>query len=91
MEQGPAPDGLENRKEQNMFNRFDICEAYYLFARHYHSGGDTSDSIFNRLYRLHFKPGLSLMQHDEPALALTENGRDIYDGLVSRHPDARKN
>ncbi len=71
------------------FDRYDICEAYYLFARLYHSGGDTTDRIFHRLNRMHFKPGLSLCQHDYPALALTENGTEIYTILVAKHPDAR--
>jgi hypothetical protein len=71
------------------FDKFDICEAYYLFARHYHRGGDTSDSIFGRLCRMRFKPGLSLSQHEEPEKALTENGVEIYKHLTINHPDAR--
>ncbi|KKL06646.1 hypothetical protein LCGC14_2593940 [marine sediment metagenome] len=71
------------------FDRFDIVEAYYLFARHYHSGGDTSDGIFKRIHRLRFKPGLSLCQHDDPSKALTENGAEIYAQLEANHPDAK--
>ena len=71
------------------FDRFDIVEAYYLFARHYHSGGDTSDGIFARINRLHFKPRLSLTQYDVPELALTENGAEIYAQLEANHPDAQ--
>jgi len=67
-----------------MFNRFDIAEAHHLFARHYHSGGDTSRRDFERLHRMRFQPGLSLCTHDTPELALTENGALIYYELVAR-------
>lgn len=71
------------------FDRYDICEARYLFARHYHSGGDTSDRIYERLRRLDFKPGLHLIKYDDPDEALTENGAAIYRELERVHPDAR--
>ncbi len=71
------------------FNRFDTCEARYLFARHYHSGGDTSDRIFERLHRMRFAPGLHLIEYDDPHKALTENGQAIYRELERTHPDAR--
>ena len=69
------------------FDRYDIAEAHYLYARHFHSGGDTKRQDFNRLHRLRFKPGLSLSNHDDPALALTENGAEIYAELVARGED----
>ncbi len=72
------------------FDRYDICEAYYLFACHYHSGGDTSDSVFNRLHHLRFRPGPSLQQYDDPDEALTENGAEIYRQLQANHPDAQE-
>lgn len=71
------------------FDRFDVCEARYLFARHYHNGGDTSDQIFNRLHKLGFKPSLSLRQYENPDEALTENGAEIYRNLEAAHPDAK--
>ena len=71
------------------FNRFDIAEAHYLFARHYHMGGDTVRRDFERLNRIRFKPGLSLCQHDDPALALTENGAEIYAMLAAAAESGR--
>lgn len=66
------------------FDRFDIAEAHYLFARHYHRGGDTYRRDFARLHRMEFHPGLSLRTHDDPDQALTENGAEIYRELVER-------
>ena len=66
------------------FDRFDIAEAHYLFARQYHMGGDTKRRDFWRLNRIGFKPGFSLRQYDDPALALTENGQEIYAVLVAK-------
>jgi hypothetical protein len=65
------------------FNRFDIAEAHYLFARHYHSGGDTPRRDFSRLLQMGFEPGLSLILHDDPDRALTENGAAIYRRLAA--------
>lgn len=70
------------------FDRYDIAEAYYLFASHHHAGGDTSDRIFWRLSRMRFKPGGKLVVHDDPDEALTENGAEIYRQLEATHPDA---
>jgi hypothetical protein len=73
------------------FNRFDICEAHYLYARHYHSGGDTVARDFERLNRMRYKPGLSLQQHEKPELALTtENAIGIYYELVAAGRDVSK-
>jgi hypothetical protein len=69
------------------WDRFDICEAHYLYARHYERGGDTRRRDFTRLHRLGFKPGASLVVHDEPGQALTENGEAIYHLLVARKED----
>lgn len=60
------------------FDRFDICEAHYLYARLY---GEYK--TITRLHNMDFSPGLSLTQHDVPELALTENGQAIYYNLVS--------
>ena len=59
------------------FNRFDICEAYYLFFSDYHSG------MFSEFYRRlstmgeYFKPSPLLCYEN-----MTENGQMIYDNLV---------
>ena len=70
------------------FHRFDICEAYHLFACGYHVGGDTTDNIFGRLYRMHFRPSPFLGSSDDPRMHLTENGAEIYNQLIESHPDA---
>ena len=69
------------------FDRFDIAEAHYLYARHYHAGGDTKREDFHRLNRLGFAPGLSLCQSDDPEVALTENDAAIYAVLVEKKED----
>ena len=67
------------------FNRLDICEAYYLYMNYYH-GGQAS-----KLYRLtgvfskiQFRPAPSL---DEESLS--ENGRMIFNNLVSGETEVR--
>jgi len=60
------------------FDRFDICEAHYLYARLY---GEYQ--TITRLHRMEFSPGLSLRQSDCPETALTENGQAIYYRLVA--------
>ena len=66
------------------FDRFDVCEAYYLYAR-LHGEHET----IARLNRMEFRPGLSLRSYDEPERALTENGQAIYYQLARRKADAR--
>jgi len=61
------------------FDRFDICEAYYLFATDYHNGQFSKEyEIFGRLDDIGFKasPIISVG-------SLSENGRLIYDNLIS--------
>ena len=71
------------------FDRFDICQAYYLFAYGYHHGGDTSDWIFNRLHRLRYIPNVFLGCSDQPNMGLsTRNAADIYNNLIMYHSDA---
>ncbi len=65
------------------FDRFDICEAYYLYARVYGEYETTG-----RLHNMQFTPGLSLRTSDEPETALTENGQAIYYALVSKREGA---
>jgi hypothetical protein len=71
------------------FDRLDICEAYYLFAMHYNTGGDTSDGIFARLHRMRFNPSPFIGCSDRDRCGLTRNGWDIYQSLVENHRDAR--
>ena len=61
------------------FDRFDICEAYYLALRHCH-GGQWSPE-YERLcaMRRYFTPSPWLA-----AESLTENGREIYDAVCDR-------
>lgn len=63
-----------------MFDRFDVCEAWYLYATHYHGGqGSEEYRIFSRLARIRFRPSPMISVE-----RLSENAREIFDGLVSR-------
>jgi hypothetical protein len=57
------------------FDRFDICEAWYLALSDAHGGQSSPE--YERLSRLtrpgHFSPGPSLSVD-----SLSENGREIY-------------
>jgi hypothetical protein len=61
------------------FDRFDVCEAYYLFFAHYHEG--QASEKYRRLSRMarYFKPSPLLSVE-----TLTENGREIYEALVQK-------
>lgn len=61
------------------FDRFDICEAHYLFLSHHHEG-QWSDKYrrLNKLYRFYI-PG-PLVSLDNA----NENVRSIYDALVAK-------
>ena len=63
------------------FNRFDICEAHYLFAMEYH-GGQWRELYekFAQLNRIGFKPRPLLYSEED----LTENGKGIYRSLVEQ-------
>lgn len=62
-----------------MWNRFDICEAYYLYAMLWHSGqGSKEYAIFARLERIRFRARPMLSRRRD----LEENARIIYDRLV---------
>lgn len=62
------------------FDRFDICEAYYVFASLHH-GGQWSKTyrIFGRLESIGFRPRRSISKD-----SLTDNGQEILAGLVER-------
>ncbi len=60
------------------WNRFDICEAWYLFASEWHQGqGSATYAIFGRLERLCFRPSPLLSTG-----SLSPNGRLILAGLI---------
>lgn len=63
------------------WDRFDICEAYFLALCEWHGG--LQSRTYRRLCRLtkpgHFSPRTNLSVE-----TLTENGREIYEGLVAR-------
>jgi hypothetical protein len=62
------------------FDRFDICEAYYVYAMNYHKGMySKAYKIFGRLNDIDFKPSLSLTED-----TLTENGKEIYQNLIDQ-------
>jgi hypothetical protein len=64
-----------------MFDRFDICSAYWLFGSLYHSGQFSQEYAYmGRAEKLGFRPG-HLFQEN----SLTDNARSIYDNLVDRH------
>jgi hypothetical protein len=59
------------------WDRFDICEAYYLFFSNYHWG--QGSDFYYRLSKMgeYFKPSPGIRYEN-----LTENGKEIYDNLV---------
>ena len=65
------------------FDRFDICEAYYLFFTNYHDG--QGSDFYYRLSRMleYFKPS-PLLRYEN----LSENGQVIYDNLVDSRGDS---
>jgi hypothetical protein len=64
------------------FDRFDICEAYYLFAVYYHLGQWSKEyEIFGRLQKIGFnKPYLNDLKTEYKRLS--ENGKMIFKGLI---------
>ena len=68
-----------------MFDRYDICEAYYVLESDWHVGGMLHErgrdySIGVQLHRMGFRPRPSLGSRD----SLTENGQEIYDAACER-------
>ena len=63
-----------------MFDRFDVCEAYYVFAMDYHDGvWSPVYGIFGRLAKLQFQPSPMLREE-----SLSENGQRILADLVAK-------
>ncbi len=68
------------------WNRFDICEAWYLYAADWHEGqGSDTYAIFGRLVRMRFRPSPILS-----ARSLSPNGRLILAGLIRAARASRK-
>jgi hypothetical protein len=65
------------------FNRFDVCEAHYLFLSQYHEG--QASEKYARLSKLstYFNPGPFLCVE-----RLEDNARDIYEALVDNETGA---
>lgn len=82
-----------------MWNRFDICAAYYLFAMYFHGGGSSATySIFSVFARLRYEPRSfinSARQHGEASASMLAHGddyqntRDILATLIRRHRASR--
>ena len=58
------------------FDRFDICEGWYLALSECHGGQWTREYRRLSMMRRYFTPSPSLSVE-----TLTENGRDIYDAV----------
>ena len=64
-----------------MWDRFDICEAWYVFSVLWHGGAaDPIYSYVGRLHNMGFKPAANLGLD-----TLSENGTEIYRQLCRRH------
>ena len=64
------------------FDRFDICEAHYVFAMLWHGGmGCSLYAKFAQFERIQFRPSPSLCGPED----LTENGLEIYQQLLETH------
>jgi hypothetical protein len=69
------------------FDKFDICSAYYLYGSEYHSGQFSKEYAYmGRALNLGFKPSDSLSYE-----SLSENGKEIYDNLVSQRRNPSPN
>jgi hypothetical protein len=72
--------GQLTREKTQMFDRFDVCMAYYLFACEWHSGQNSPEyRIFGRLHNLGFRPSPMLSRR-----SLSDNGRCILAGLIRK-------
>jgi len=63
------------------FDRFDICEAHYVFAMLWHDGWDGIYAKFAQFERIKFRPSPMLSGPE----GLTENGLEIYKNLVEAY------
>ena len=78
-------------KTNAQWNRFDICQAWYLFACEWHRGQWSKEyAIFGRLARMQFRPAMgfgreSLNYQDSYGYYEYQNTRDILAGLIRRY------
>lgn len=64
----------------NTWDRFDICEAWYVYAMLWHGGqGSALYAVFGQLSRMCFRIAPSIGGPEN----LSENGRAIYNDLVN--------
>ncbi|UBF29839.1 hypothetical protein K9N68_37145 (plasmid) [Kovacikia minuta CCNUW1] len=72
------------------FDRFDICEAYFVLEMDWNCGGWLQERPSNRrrmeathvqLHRMKFKPSPMLDGKE----SLSENGQEIYDNLCQQY------
>lgn len=63
------------------FDRFDICEAYFLALTHCHGGQWSKE--YARLCKL-TRPGFFKPSPFLTVESLTENGREIYEAACAR-------
>ncbi len=67
-------------------NRFDICEAFYVYATLHHRGqGSKEYAIFGRLERIGFSASFQNVDPDK----LTDDGKYLYERLVSGESKVR--
>ena len=67
------------------WDRFDICEAYYLYCADYHSGQWSKEyAALGTLDRIDFRPGANLRLSGLP-----DNGKAIYTALVANPNNLR--
>lgn len=66
-----------------MFNRFDILSAYYVYGSENHAGQWTKEYAYiGRVLNCGFRPADSLSYE-----SLSDNGKEIHDGLVLPSPN----
>ena len=62
------------------FDRFDICEAWFLYLAEWHGGqGSPEYHAMATFHRIRFGPATGLDRR-----SLSENGRDILASLIRR-------
>lgn len=82
-----------------MWNRWDICLAYYVFAMYFHGGAGTATySVYNAFHRLRYEPKRmadTAAQHGYASKSMLsygdeyENARWILAQLIKRHRRAQ--
>lgn len=66
------------RGSRAMFDRFNICVAYYVYALEWHGGQDSKAyKIFGRLEKIGFKTQTNRFEQ------LSDAEKIIYEGLVN--------